>query len=51
MNSVLIAENATSVNVTISIHNDNIPEADEVFFIQLLSADLETNSPQGWFVL
>ena len=45
--SVLFRDNVTHINITISIFNDEIPEADEIFFIQLQSAELESSGVQG----
>ncbi|CAK8694047.1 unnamed protein product [Clavelina lepadiformis] len=38
--SVLIGENVTSINFTIPVLDDVIPERDEVFFVQLTSVEL-----------
>jgi len=48
--SVLFDDNVTTVNITIPIINDEIPEADETFFIQLISTELVSSGVQGWFI-
>lgn len=47
MGTVLMKENQTSVNISVPIFNDDIPETNEVFFVELVSVELVSSGVQG----
>lgn len=46
--SILIHENVTTSYITIPLIDDVTPEIEEVFFVQLVSAELVSSGVAGW---